>query len=236
MTPRALVESVTHCHDVPELTWTVAGSLRMRVDGREWTVDAARSLWIPAGVPHVVLPSRDALAIPVFFPGEGATDPGSDSAPRPVLRTAEIDHLARTIAQPGLVTPSTLAAARRRLRALVADPAPADLPMPTDPRAREVAAALVADPGRQETLEEWGRVAHVSAKTLQRCFATETGLRFPEWRTRLRLRAARRLLASDASVHGIAARVGYASPTGFIEAFRREYGETPRRLRDAVGA
>ncbi|GAA4771415.1 helix-turn-helix transcriptional regulator [Microbacterium gilvum] len=224
----ALVDSVTHRHDAHELTWLAAGELQVDIGGRAWKVDAARALWIPAGVAHTVRPGRDALALPLFFPADRWTSP--HDAPRTIRRSAHLDALARTLAQPGLATPSALAVCRARMLDLVAE-GDEQLPMPLDPRAREIADALVADPSRPETLEEWGRVAHVSAKTLQRSFACETGLRFPEWRTLLRLQTARRLLDSDETVAEVAAHVGYASCTAFIDAFRRAYGTTPARLR-----
>ncbi|WOF22962.1 AraC family transcriptional regulator [Microbacterium betulae] len=224
-----LVDSVRHTHGEHELTWVAAGELRLTIGVREWTVDAARALWIPAGIPHLVRPARNALALPLFFPS--ARWPSPYAEPRAVPRSEELDALARTLAQPGLATPSTLHASRRRLLDIVAAAEAPGLPLPHDPRAREIADALVADPSRPETLEEWGRIIHVSAKTLQRSFSCETGMRFPEWRTRLRLRTAHRLLTSDETIASISSRVGYASCTAFIDAFRREYGDTPAHLR-----
>ncbi|GES29907.1 helix-turn-helix domain-containing protein [Streptomyces angustmyceticus] len=50
---------------------------------------------------------------------------------------------------------------------------------------------------------------------------------FGQWRTRVRLRAAMPLLAGGATVAAVAARVGYASPSAFVAAFRRAVGVPP---------
>ncbi|GAA2013154.1 helix-turn-helix transcriptional regulator [Microbacterium ulmi] len=224
-----LIDAVTIRHDAHELTWTAIGRVRVVIAGHEWIVDETKALWIPSALPHTVIPDPGALVLPVFLPPEQVPQPWSD--PHHVLRTDELDALARTIAQPGLATASAVASARARVCEIIATGSVDDLRLPTDPRARTVAQELLADPSRQETLEEWGLQVHASAKTLQRCFAGETGMRFPDWRTHVRLRAARRLLSTDQDVRGIAAEVGYASTAAFISAFRRRYGETPARLR-----
>ncbi|WP_228387508.1 MULTISPECIES: helix-turn-helix domain-containing protein [unclassified Nocardioides] len=92
--------------------------------------------------------------------------------------------------------------------------------------ARRVAAALSADPADDTTLQEWADRLHISAKTLQRDFTREFATSYTEWRSRLRLQAARALLRT-LPVSETAHRVGYASPSAFVGAFTRQYGETP---------
>ncbi|WP_224769090.1 helix-turn-helix domain-containing protein [Nocardioides ochotonae] len=92
--------------------------------------------------------------------------------------------------------------------------------------ARRVAAALSADPADDTTLQEWADRLHISAKTLQRDFTREFATSYTEWRSRLRLQAARALLRT-LPVNETAHRVGYASASAFVGAFTREFGETP---------
>ena len=75
-----------------------------------------------------------------------------------------------------------------------------------------------------------------SASTLRRAFVTETGLTFSEWRTRARLDAALPLLAARVSVGQVACQVGYASRSGFVDAFRRQFGHPPATYRSGVPA
>jgi AraC-like DNA-binding protein len=94
--------------------------------------------------------------------------------------------------------------------------------------AMTVARSLSHDPGDPTRLDEWAARLHISVKTLQRDFAREFGMTFTQWRTKLRLRAARALLGTEA-VGAVAHRVGYASPSAFVTAFAKEYGYTPGR-------
>lgn len=76
---------------------------------------------------------------------------------------------------------------------------------------------------------------HVSTKTLQRDFVQEFGMPYSQWLTELRLQAARVLLPTEPVAAG-ARRIGYASASSFVVAFRRQYGWTPGVLRaDPVG-
>lgn len=89
-----------------------------------------------------------------------------------------------------------------------------------------VARALALDPADDTRLDEWAGRLHLSVKTLQRDFTREFGMPFSQFRSALRLRAARALLSSH-SVGAVAHRVGYASPSAFVAAFTREHGYTP---------
>ncbi|MBB3045154.1 AraC family transcriptional regulator [Nocardioides soli] len=92
--------------------------------------------------------------------------------------------------------------------------------------ARQVAAGLLADPGAPSDLVGWARRLHTTTKTLQRDFLREYGVPWSVWRTRTRLQASTALLGR-ASVTQVAHRVGYASASAYVDAFRREYGITP---------
>jgi AraC-like DNA-binding protein len=102
-----------------------------------------------------------------------------------------------------------------------------ELRAPVDPRARDVAAGLAANPADRRTLEQWGRAVGASARTLARAFVADTGIGFGRWRTRLRLQAALGPLAAGGSVASASEHAGYGSPSAFVSAFRRETGVTP---------
>ncbi|MGH3242665.1 MAG: helix-turn-helix transcriptional regulator, partial [Spirillospora sp.] len=107
---------------------------------------------------------------------------------------------------------------------------PLHLPVPVDDRLRTIAAALADDPADRRTLAEFGRAAGASERTLSRLFRQETSMTFPQWRAQVRLHHALILLATGASVTGVAAACGYAGPSAFIEAFRHAFGTTPGRV------
>jgi AraC-like DNA-binding protein len=110
--------------------------------------------------------------------------------------------------------------------------APLQLPFPRDPRARRAADLLlagVADPADDRTVTDLAREAGASRRTLERLFAAETGLSVGRWRTRARLVEAVRRLADGQAVTAVAAELGYATPSAFGAAFRRELGTSPGR-------
>ncbi len=94
---------------------------------------------------------------------------------------------------------------------------------------RKLAEALWADPADARTLPALARKARLSARTVQRIFQAQTGMRFVEWRQRLRLIQAITALNGGASVTAAAADAGYASTSAFSAAFRAQMGETPSR-------
>src|SRR5581483_4429474 len=84
-----------------------------------------------------------------------------------------------------------------------------DVRVPSDPRARDVAEALLADPADPRTLHEWGHAVGASGRTLARTFLSDTGLPFGRWRTLVRLQASLSHLAAHVPVSAVASLVGY---------------------------
>lgn len=121
-------------------------------------------------------------------------------------------------------------AARGRLLDGLVDPRPLEARVAGSGLARQVAAWMLADPADPTELGEWAARLHTSTKTLQRDFVREYGVPWSTWRTRMRLEASLALLGR-LPVCDVAHRVGYASPSSYVAAFRREYGVTPGRRR-----
>jgi AraC-like DNA-binding protein len=121
----------------------------------------------------------------------------------------------------------------RRLRAVILDELraaperPLHLPRPRDPRLAEVAALLQADPADRRSVTELARQVSSSPRTLARRCRDELGMTFPQWRTQLRLHHALQLLAENTPVTVVAVRCGWATPSAFIDVFRRTMGDTP---------
>lgn len=139
----------------------------------------------------------------------------------------EAARLIETIARRGHDETAALTARRRILAGLGAPSAvPASPTVHGNGFALTVARALSHDPADPTCLDEWAEHLRVSVKTLQRDFVREFGMPYTRWRTRLRLSAARVLLDSH-PVTKVAHKVGYASPSAFITAFTKEYGQTP---------
>ncbi|MEV0226039.1 helix-turn-helix transcriptional regulator [Streptomyces sp. NPDC050704] len=218
-----------HWHPVHQLAWSAKGLLRVSSDRGSWLLPPSLALWIPAGLPHTTEAAGDTLmrsayVDPARCPQIDWTEPTVVSV-GPLLQ-ALIGHLARTDLAPE---------ARLRAEAVLLDvlhPVPVtsvSVTEPVDPRARAVARALAADPADGRSLSAWGTEVGASSRTLARLFVTETGLAFGQWREQLRMQAAMPFLAEGLTTEAVARRVGYASASSFVAAFRRVVGVTPRQ-------
>ncbi|MDO9398148.1 MAG: AraC family transcriptional regulator [Herbiconiux sp.] len=231
---RSTVDSGTrfdsHFHDEDQLAWMASGTMELLVHGERWHLRRDHFAWIPAGVPHEMAFPQQGELISVYA-HTGLRPAGPEwLRPRTVgaddLATALMLHLTDTSPEPER---------RRRCQALLADLLEQAVTrhdvvaLPRDPRARSVAACLLDDPADPRELSEFASAAGVSEKTIARAFAAETGRSFREWRIQARLHAAAGLLADGHPVHEVSARVGYATPSGFIAAFAARFGATPAR-------
>jgi AraC-like DNA-binding protein len=215
-----------HSHDQHQLIWAPVGVLVVDAGEGTWVLPPTRALWIPAHVPHEVAASGRATMRALYLAPPRC--PVTWSRPQPISATpllAElIDHLAHNALDP---------AHRARAEAVLIDllepvsQAVIHAPLPRDDRARDVAEALLRDPGDPRGLDQWGRHVGASARTLARAFVNDTGIPFRRWRTAARLRAALPHLAAGESVATVARRVGYGTPSAFVAAFHRETGLTP---------
>ncbi|MFT4124583.1 MAG: AraC family transcriptional regulator [Microbacteriaceae bacterium] len=217
----------TFRHDTNELAWASEGTATLTVAGVPWTISPEHAVWVPAGVAHKVPSTRTAILFPLQF---------DLSAPGPQWREATAVWVGPELrSQLMRYIQSTFGEGRDRKseRDVLLGMLPGHgsteppLPMPTDPRARFVGERLLADPADARSIEQWASEVDASGKTLQRAFVATTGLNFAEWRVRARLDAALPLLAQGVPVSEIAGRVGYTTATGFIAAFRRQFGHPP---------
>ena len=113
---------------------------------------------------------------------------------------------------------------------------PLALTLPTDRRAMRVADAILACPGRAETLDDIAAECGASLRTIQRRFLDETGMPLSEWRQAARLMAAAALLLDGKSVTDAALEAGYSGVSAFTHAFRGRLGQTPSGFRLAASA
>jgi AraC-like DNA-binding protein len=215
-----------HTHDRHQLAATARGVLVMTVDRRSWVLPRTRGLWIPAGIPHSVAAGGPAIMVTVYVDPTGC--PITWEAPTVVEASGLLGELIGRLARADLSSGE-----RARAEAVMWDViqplavTTLSLPLPVDDRARQVAESLLADVTDGRTLAAWGRAVGASGRTLARLFVAETGMGFERWRTTARLAAALPLLAGGAAVSATAYKVGYASPSAFVAAFRREVGITP---------
>jgi len=233
---------VTFLHDVTEpahdhawhqLTFAARGHLEVITDQARHIVPADRAVWVPAGTQHAEVMrapiSMRSIYISRLSPvpgGAAATDRVRTIAVTPLLREL-ILHISRIGAldrrkpeQARLVGVllDQLAAARDVSLAL---------PSPRDPRARRFAELVTRTPGDDASIAALARRAGASLRTIERCFLRETGVAVGDWRRRVRLFHALRLLEDGGSVTEVALDVGYATTSAFSHAFARQFGRSP---------
>lgn len=221
------VTQARHHHEWHQLTFAVRGHLELVTDDARRIVPADRAVWVPAGTEHVEI-MRAPVSMRMLYIARGA----SDIAP-PSCRTIAVTPLLREL----ILHVSRLGALDRRraeqarlvgvlFDLLQAAPdAPLELRSPTDPRARKFAELAASDPSA--AIDKLARSAGASVRTLERRFLAETGTGVGQWRRRVRLFHALRLLEGGASVTEVAGEVGYASTSAFSGAFARQFGRTP---------
>jgi AraC-like DNA-binding protein len=221
-----------HRHGWGQLIYAVSGVMSVRAGGTLWIVPPARAVWVPAGAEHEIRALGDFAMRTVYF-----TPAMAGSLPRECC-VLQVSPLLRELLL-AIVTEQLIDegdSAGMRLGAVAIDciaaarTLPLRLPLPRDPRAVRIAERLRADPSCGHELPHLAREAGASARTVQRLFLAETGLRFSEWRLRLRLLHGASLLGAGISVTEAGLEAGYAGTSAFSAAFRKHFGFTPSQL------
>jgi AraC-like DNA-binding protein len=215
-----------HVHDDHQLAWAASGVLMVRTGSADFVLPPTRALWIPAGLKHETLAAGTATMQSLYLRPDRS--PASWSEPVPVAVSPLLAELIGYLEDDDLGQDE-----RARAEALLGDllrPVPMttiEVRMPADPRAADVASALLAGPADNRTLDQWGTEVGASARTLARAFQTDTGMTFGQWRRLARLQAALPRLADGQAVGTVARHVGYETASAFVAAFRAETGLTP---------
>ena len=215
-----------HEHELHQLVWSARGVVAVNVGDAHWVLPPTRAVWLPAGIRHRTgavgrAALRGVYAHPHRCPVRWA-EPRM-VAVRPLLR-----ELLEYLTGDGIAEQARLRAEAVAFDLLEpVDVVPITVPAPVDPRARDVQAALLADPADPRGLAEFGWEVGASERTLARIFTQECRMTFGTWRTQLRLSASLPLLAEGLPLAAVAHRVGYGSASAFVAAFRRAVGVTP---------
>jgi AraC-like DNA-binding protein len=227
-----------HAHPWGQLIYAAEGVMRVHAGDNLWVVPPRRAVWAPPMARHEII-AQDTFAMRTLYIAPrlcrllgkecGALDVG------PLLR-----ELILHIVDLGMLDGTR--PKDRRLAVIVIDQLRSAAPLllsirvPRDRRARAIADRLQNNPSDNSELETLASASGASARTIQRRFRAETGLKFNEWRRRLRLLHAVTLLNSGSSVTQAGFEAGYHSTSAFIAAFRAELGMTPARLRASAAA
>jgi AraC-like DNA-binding protein len=222
-----------HDHPWGQLAFCHIGVMRVVSDTTAWLSPPTRAIWLPAGAAHEIV-MRGEVATRFLYLAPELAEP-LPPEPKvlevaPLLRELILHILKLRMLHPDEPEQDRLA---RLLVDLLVQARSIDLalPLPVDRRALAFAAKVQVAPDDPASLAELAHRSGASLRTLQRLFPPETGLTLEAWRQKARLIAAISALSGGASVGVAAAGCGYASPSAFITAFKRQFGVTPGRFR-----
>jgi AraC-like DNA-binding protein len=217
-----------------QLLCTVTGAMTVRAADDAWVVPALRALWLPGGA-RATVQTRGRAGVRALYLDESLRR--LPEHPQVLTLTPLARELVARIVRECPLDPDDPSHAAL-LTVLLdelggAETSSLHLPAPTDPRARNAAAALLDDPA--VALADRAREVGASRRTLERRFSAETGLTLAAWQRRARVLRALELLAGGTTVTATALAVGYATPSSFVAAFRAETGSTPGAFRPKAG-
>lgn len=229
-----VVQAVTpygaHRHPEHQLAWMREGTMQIDVGNARWHLSHEHLVWIPGDVLHEMTLLTAGRLVTAYARPELRPKGPRWSYPH-VFEACELTSslLLHT-------TDEELDAGRRfRCVELLYDVLGSAverndvMALPRTGIAARIAEHIVADPADPRSLEEWAAESGVSTKTVMRAFVSDTGSTYGQWRTRARLYASLAMLAAGAPVSDAAADVGYRTTSGYIAAFRDEFGITPGR-------
>ncbi|VVE78818.1 AraC family transcriptional regulator [Pandoraea sputorum] len=225
--PRA---SQTHHHPSGQLLGLFNGLISVRTNLGTWVVPTSRAVWVPPHCPHAAFSHGPFNGWAVYVRPDHCA--GLPDQPRAIEVSGLLREAVVRAGQWALAEPDR---AQANIMNVILDEiavSPADafrLPMPSHPRLRRIAAALIDDPANDRSLDAWADWSSTSTRTVSRRFVEETGLTFTAWRQRARLLRGLELLAAGQSVGAVALDLGYDNASAFIALFRRTFHTTPGR-------
>jgi len=181
-----------HTHASHQLLFASSGAMTVTGDRTSWMIPPGRAVLIRAGTPHAIRMWGEVAMRSLYFP-VSAQPPAFQSK---TCRVISVSPLLREV----ILRVADLAALDSRVESdahvmsvLIdeldaADIEPLLLPLPGDARALKVAECVLKSPADPATATELARRCGLSARTLERVFRAETGMRFGLWRQKAKLR------------------------------------------------
>lgn len=220
-----------HHHSTHQLIYAATGVMTVEAAAGIWVVPPTRAVWVPAHTGHSINMSGFVQLRTVQFAENYVPIDATECSVvqvSPLLRAGIIRAIEFPAHYPADSPEGHLAAVIFH-ETKAADIAPLHLPMPTDPRARQVAQSFCADPANRQACAVWAKDVGASERTLERHFRAGTGMSFGKWQQQARLLKALEILAAGQPVTTAAFEVGFKSPSAFIVMFKSAMGETPSR-------
>ncbi|WP_372435433.1 AraC family transcriptional regulator [Pandoraea sputorum] len=217
-----------HRHAWAQVAYTPRGVIQIAVADAAWIVPPSRAIWIPPDIEHSLLVNEPSY-LRTLYVHPDVIPSGLDQC-RVVEVSALLRELIAAIDVPG---PDLDPPREQLLGALILDelrrasPLPLEVPLPRDKRLLTLCTAMLADPARAWTLDQWARFAGASPRTIGRLFRQELNMSFVQWRQQALLAQAIPLASKGYPLSRIARELGYRSQSAFSAMFKRTFGRTP---------
>ena len=224
-----------HQHAWAQVAYTPRGVIQIAVADAAWIVPPSRAIWIPPNVVHSLQVNEPSYLRTLYV------HPDVIPAGLNHCRVVEVSPLLRELIAAIDVPEAALEAPREHLLGgLILDelrrasPLPLEVPLPRDKRLLTLCNAMLADPARAWTLDQWARHAGASPRTIGRLFRQELNMSFVQWRQQVVLAQAIPLASKGYPLARIARELGYRSQSAFSAMFKRTFGRTPSEFFAAV--
>ena len=224
-------EHTKHQHNKAQLLYSVRGILNCEIEDGVWIVPPQCAVWIPGNLPHAACGSGETECYCLFVEPDAAPDLPANCC------TISVSPLLRELLLKVVGFPELYARGGRedRLIATLLDElaaAPVEdlhLPMPRDPRLRQLADMLLSNPTDKAVKGDWATRIGMSERSMSRLLLNEIGMSFGRWRRQLHVILALQRLSKGESVQTVALELGYENASGFVTMFRKAVGKPPAR-------
>lgn len=218
-----------HSHPWGEFVYSFSGVMEVRLKTDHLTAPAHYGIWLPPGVVHEGLNRYSATHCSLYLMPELCD--GMPESPCALgvnaLTIAMLEHLRlHPLSSPlSQENHRLLGVLRDQLK--IAQRYKNFLPYTDDPLLAAVLEKLERNPADNTPLAELASLSGTTIRTLNRKCQEALGMPLNEWRQRMRVVKAIRLLEKGAKVESVAFEMGYNSASAFIAMFHRQTGLTP---------
>ncbi|MDR7129548.1 AraC-like DNA-binding protein [Algoriphagus sp. 4150] len=220
-----------HSHPRAQIISCDRGIMEVVTGKNIWIVNPSQCVWLAGNEWHQVYFPRNVKVVSAFIDESKLCNLPKDSFAFDT--TVFIKSLLAKITS--FSNPERLTSQQARIFEVLLDeiscltPSPTFLPTSHDERVKRVTDALMEDVSGTKTIEYYAELSCMSSRTLLRLFTKELGMGFGEWKMRLKLLEAIKLLGERRAVKDIAFDLGYENVSSFIATFKKHLGTTPTK-------
>jgi len=217
-----------HRHHRGQLIYAKSGVMHVTTREGIWIVPPQRALWMPLGMEHEIRMEGRVTVRMLYLDRSSSALFGSH------CKVLSVSALLREL----ILAAVKAYAEKRRERITILSPLmlhelqganeeALHIPVPSDPRLKNVCQRLLSGTSGTDTLEQLAAHVGASSRTLARLFESELQMSFVHWRQQIRLARALSQISQGHAIKSVARDAGYASCSAFSSMFHRVLGLTP---------